>query len=124
MEGFKGQLVRGAINQAQGQPGGEGILPSLLLNLGLRGILLNKVKEQLGLENIRIIGSGGAPVSADTQNFVSKILSPVAQGYGATETTGASTVQEVFAADGRPADVTVGGVGPVQPSCEVKLRSV
>merc|ERR1711933_479290 len=33
-------------------------------------------------------------------------------------------VQEVFSAGGRPADLSSGLVGPVQPSCELKLKSV
>jgi len=109
---------------AQAQHSGEGLLSSLLLNLGLRGVLLKKVKAGLGLENLRIIGSGGAPLAAETQDFITQVLAPVAQGYGATETTGASTVQEVFSAGGRPADLSSGLVGPVQPSCELKLKSV
>merc|ERR1711920_937901 len=82
-----GKLARGAIRMAQAQHSGEGFLPSLLLNLGLRGVLLKKVKAGLGLENLRIIGSGGAPLAAETQDFITQVLAPVAQGYGATETT-------------------------------------
>merc|ERR1712151_143240 len=124
LAGLKGKLARGAIRMAQSQPSGEGFLPSLLLNLGLSRVLLKKVKAGLGLENLRIIGSGGAPLAAETQEFITQVLAPVAQGYGATETTGASTVQEVFSSDGRPADLSSGLVGPVQPSCELKLKSV
>eukprot|EP00928_Gymnodinium_smaydae_P053620 TRINITY_DN37568_c0_g1_i1.p1 TRINITY_DN37568_c0_g1~~TRINITY_DN37568_c0_g1_i1.p1 ORF type:complete len:732 (+),score=166.56 TRINITY_DN37568_c0_g1_i1:63-2198(+) len=125
MEGFKGKLVRGSISMAQGGgAGGEGLLVGVLLSLGLSGVLIKKVKQQLGLERLRIIGSGGAPLAAETQEFITKVLAPVAQGYGATETTGASTVQEVVSAGGRPADLTAGKVGPVQPSCEIKLKSV
>jgi long-chain acyl-CoA synthetase len=124
MEGLKGSLVRGAVQKAQGKACAEGGFPSFLLNLGLGGLLLGKVKAGLGLERLRCIGSGGAPLAAETQAFVTKILAPVAQGYGCTETCGASTIQEIFSADGRPADLSCGMVGPTQPSGEVKLRSV
>ena len=43
--------------------------------------------------------SGGAPLSAATQHFAQAVFCPVAQGYGATETTGCATVQEVRAAE-------------------------
>jgi len=124
MKGFSGKLARGAVRLAQDQNSDEGCVASLLLNVGLSGVLVHKVKKKLGLERLRIIGSGGAPLAAETQDFITRVLAPVAQGYGATETTGASTVQEVFAAGGRPADRSSGCVGPVQPSCELKLKSV
>merc|ERR1719188_93326 len=122
--GLKGKLLRGAVNKAQGLPADEGRTSGILIGLGLAPVLLKKLKQKMGLENLRLIGSGGAPLSPETQKFVTRVLAPVAQGYGATETTGASTVQEVFSVDGRPADDSCGMVGPPQPSCELKLRSV
>jgi len=117
-------LVRGAVNKAQGLPANEGGCADCLLSIGLAGVLLKKVKAGLGLERLRIIGSGGAPLSPETQDFVTKVLAPVAQGYGATETTGLSTMQEVLAVDGRPADLSSGTVGAICPCCEIKLKSV
>jgi long-chain acyl-CoA synthetase len=112
------------VKKAQGLPADDGACAGILLGCGLAPVLLKKLKQKMGLENLRIIGSGGAPLSPETQKFVTCVLAPVAQGYGATETTGASTVQEVFAIDGRPVDDSCGMVGPPQPSCELKLRSV
>jgi len=83
-----------------------------------------KVKTQLGLDRLRFIISGGAPLSADTQRYIAAVLAPVAQGYGATETTGCTTVQEIFAVNGRPEDRNTGHVGAITPSCDVKLISV
>jgi len=97
---------------------------SALLSMGLTGVLLKKVKQQLGLENLRILVSGGAPLSAETQEYVTAVLAPVAQGYGATETCGCATVQEVLSVDGRPADKATGIVGAIQPATEIKLLSV
>jgi long-chain acyl-CoA synthetase len=124
MPGFKGKLVRTAVQRALSKSGGEGCLPNFLCTVGLGGPVLKKVKAQLGLDRVRCIGSGGAPLSAETQQFITQVLAPVAQGYGCTETCGASTIQEIFAVDGRPADRSAGMVGPSQPSGEVKLRSV
>jgi long-chain acyl-CoA synthetase len=124
MDGFKGKLVRGTINLAEGRGSGEGLRTSFLLNAGVKHVLKRAMRKQLGLENLRIIGSGGAPLSPETQSFITDLLAPVAQGYGATETTGASTIQEVYGHGGRNEDRSCGSVGPVQPSCELKLRSV
>jgi long-chain acyl-CoA synthetase len=124
MEGFKGQLVRTAVRHANGQTGEESVFATFLSAIGLMRPVLNGVKAKLGLENMRIIGSGGAPLSAETHHFISCVLAPVAQGYGCTETTGAMTIQEVVSSDGRPQDLSAGRVGPVQPSAEIKLLSV
>jgi len=124
MEGFKGALVRTAVKRAQNQSSEEGGMASCLVALGLGGVLLGKVREGLGLENLRIICSGGAPLASQTQEFISAVLAPVAQGYGATETTGVTTVQECLPSDGRPADNSSGMVGSVSPGVELKLLSV
>jgi len=123
MEGFKGQLVRTAVRHAQGHHGEESVIASMLSGIGLQGPVLNGVKAKLGLQKMRIIGSGGAPLSAETHHYISNVLAPVAQGYGCTETTGAMTIQEVVSSDGRPQDLSAGRVGPVQPSAEIKLLS-
>ncbi|CAE8607106.1 unnamed protein product [Polarella glacialis] len=121
--GLKGELARGAVNKAQGLPSGVGGLASCLLDC-LQGTLLHKVRSQLGLENLRCMISGGAPLSPETQEFVSTVIAPVAQGYGATETAGCATVQETISCGGRPADQSFGHVGAIQPASEIKLISV
>jgi long-chain acyl-CoA synthetase len=124
LPGLKGKLVRAAVNKAQDLPAGEGCCASCVLSLGVGGILLKKVRAQLGLDRLRVIGSGGAPLSAQTQDYVRAVLAPVAQGYGATETTGCSTVQECLPSHGRPKDMSSGTVGAIMPACEIKLKSV
>ncbi|CAE8742157.1 unnamed protein product [Polarella glacialis] len=121
--GLKGELARGAVNKAQGLPSGAGCLASCLLDC-LQAKLLHMVRSQLGLENLRIMISGGAPLSPETQEFVSAVIAPVAQGYGATETTGCASIQETVSCGGRPADQSFGHVGAIQPATEIKLRSV
>merc|ERR1712193_507041 len=83
-----------------------------------------KVQQGLGLDRLRLLVSGGAPLCAETQDFITAVLVPVAQGYGATETNGCATVQEVISSGGRPADLTSGHVGAIQPASEIKLVSV
>eukprot|EP01129_Flabellula_baltica_P016886 TRINITY_DN9190_c0_g1_i1.p1 TRINITY_DN9190_c0_g1~~TRINITY_DN9190_c0_g1_i1.p1 ORF type:complete len:729 (+),score=164.84 TRINITY_DN9190_c0_g1_i1:52-2238(+) len=80
-------------------------------------IAFKKAKKALG-GNVRIILSGGAPLSAVTQNFISTVFDcPVLQGYGLTETCAGCSISS-------PDDSEVGQVGPPIPSCEVKLVSV
>jgi len=87
-------------------------------------MLLKKVQAGLGLERLRVIISGGAPLAAKTHKFVRSVLAPISQGYGATESSGYMTAQECLPISGRLVDTSVGTVGAVMPSCELKLRSV
>ena len=57
-------------------------------------IIFKKVAQALG-GRIRVMLSGGAPLSGATQRFMHICFScPVLQGYGLTETCGAGTVAE------------------------------
>uniref|UniRef100_A0AC11CWA7 Acyl-CoA synthetase long chain family member 4 n=1 Tax=Ovis aries TaxID=9940 RepID=A0AC11CWA7_SHEEP len=73
------------------------------------------VKALLG-GNVRMMLSGGAPLSPQTQRFMNVCFCcPVGQGYGLTETCGAGTVTEVT-------DYTTGRVGAPLICCEIKLK--
>jgi len=124
LEGFSGSMARAAVKKAQGLETDEGVFMDMLMCCGLKHVALGKIRAGLGLDRLKMIASGGAPLAPQTQDFIRAVLAPVAQGYGATETTGCSTVQECAAADGRPADESSGAVGAIQPCCEVKLVSV
>ncbi|XP_019967820.2 long-chain-fatty-acid--CoA ligase 4 [Paralichthys olivaceus] len=78
-------------------------------------LLFRKVKKILG-GRVRMMLSGGAPLSSATQRFMNVCFCcPVGQGYGLTETCGAGTITEV-------ADISTGRVGAPLICCEVKLR--
>ncbi|NXL13323.1 ACSL4 ligase, partial [Setophaga kirtlandii] len=78
-------------------------------------LLFKKVKALLG-GNVRMMLSGGAPLSPQTQRFMNICFCcPVGQGYGLTETCGAGTITEV-------ADYSTGRVGAPLICCEIKLR--
>jgi long-chain acyl-CoA synthetase len=124
MPGLSGGLARSAVAKAASLPSSECCCCNCLISLGLKNKVLLKVKKGLGVERVRIIASGGAPLAAQTQEFIRGVIAPVAQGYGATETTGCTTVQECLASGGRPADTSSGGVGAIVPAATVKLRSV
>ncbi|KAK5925394.1 hypothetical protein CgunFtcFv8_017920 [Champsocephalus gunnari] len=78
-------------------------------------LLFRKVKKLLG-GRVRMMLSGGAPLSSATQRFMNICFCcPVGQGYGLTETCGAGTITEV-------ADISTGRVGAPVICCEVRLR--
>ncbi|XP_013921370.1 PREDICTED: long-chain-fatty-acid--CoA ligase 4 [Thamnophis sirtalis] len=78
-------------------------------------LLFKKVKALLG-GNVRMMLSGGAPLSSQTQRFMNICFCcPVGQGYGLTETCGAGTITEVT-------DYSTGRVGAPLICCEIKLR--
>ncbi|MED6236199.1 Long-chain-fatty-acid--CoA ligase 4 [Ataeniobius toweri] len=78
-------------------------------------LLFRKVKKLLG-GRIRMMLSGGAPLSSATQRFMNVCFCcPVGQGYGLTETCGAGTITEV-------ADFSTGRVGAPLICCEIRLR--
>ncbi|XP_028816784.1 LOW QUALITY PROTEIN: long-chain-fatty-acid--CoA ligase 4-like [Denticeps clupeoides] len=81
----------------------------------LCNMLFKKVRALLG-GNVRMMLSGGAPLSSATQRFMNICFCcSVGQGYGLTETCGAGTITEV-------ADYSTGRVGAPLICCEVKLR--
>ncbi|KAM4554944.1 long-chain-fatty-acid--CoA ligase 4 isoform 1-T2 [Odontesthes bonariensis] len=78
-------------------------------------LLFRKVKKLLG-GRLRMILSGGAPLSSATQRFMNVCFCcPVGQGYGLTETCGAGSITEV-------ADISTGRVGAPLICCEIRLR--
>ncbi|XP_030354224.1 long-chain-fatty-acid--CoA ligase 4 isoform X1 [Strigops habroptila] len=78
-------------------------------------LLFKKVKALLG-GNIRMMLSGGAPLSPQTQRFMNICFCcPVGQGYGLTETCGAGTITEAT-------DYSTGKVGAPLICCEIKLK--
>ncbi|XP_005719617.1 long-chain-fatty-acid--CoA ligase 4 [Pundamilia nyererei] len=78
-------------------------------------LLFRKVKKLLG-GRVRMMLSGGAPLSSATQRFMNVCFCcPVGQGYGLTETCGAGTITEVE-------DISTGRVGAPLICCEIRLR--
>ncbi|XP_056296526.1 long-chain-fatty-acid--CoA ligase 3a [Pseudoliparis swirei] len=78
-------------------------------------LVFGKVRSLLG-GRMRVLLSGGAPLSAATQRFMNVCLCcPVGQGYGLTETCGAGTISEMW-------DYSTGRVGGPLVCCEIKLK--
>jgi long-chain acyl-CoA synthetase len=90
--------------------------PSGLLEVQRRSaerLVLGRVKERLG-GRVRFMLSGAAPLSRATAEFFHAFDLLILEGYGLTETTGASTLN-------RPDRFEFGTVGPALPGIEVKL---
>ncbi|XP_062844329.1 long-chain-fatty-acid--CoA ligase 4b isoform X2 [Trichomycterus rosablanca] len=64
---------------------------------------------------VRLMLSGGAPLSSVTHRFINICFCPIAIGYGLTETCGAGTISEF-------SDYTTGRVGAPLICSELKLR--
>jgi len=82
-------------------------------------ILFGKIKKALGMDCVRLMVSGSAPLSPKVMTFFRCLLGvPVCEGYGQTEGSAAATF-------GHPDDVTsVGHVGGPHGSMEVVLVDV
>lgn len=76
-------------------------------------VIFKNVKKQLG-GNLRYCLSGGAPVSAETQDFLSLAVCPILQGYGLTESVGMCAIMA-------PEQWALAEVGSPVPCVEVKL---
>uniref|UniRef100_T1IN94 long-chain-fatty-acid--CoA ligase n=1 Tax=Strigamia maritima TaxID=126957 RepID=T1IN94_STRMM len=78
-------------------------------------VLFRKIKNLLG-GRLRIMVTGGAPVSPDTHEFIRICFCcPLLQGYGLTETTACATVMDLE-------DSSVGRVGPPMMCCDILLE--
>ncbi|XP_056329817.1 long-chain-fatty-acid--CoA ligase 3a isoform X1 [Danio aesculapii] len=78
-------------------------------------LVFRKVRALLG-GRLRVLLSGGAPLSAATQRFMNICFCcPVGQGYGLTETCGAGTISHLW-------DYSTGRVGAPLVCCELQLK--
>jgi len=82
-------------------------------------LIFNKIKKALGMDCVRVMVSGSAPLSTSVMTFFRCMLGvPVLEGYGQTEGTASATLSH-------PDDVgTMGHVGGPVGCCEVKLVDV
>ncbi|KAI9323688.1 hypothetical protein BX666DRAFT_2117248 [Dichotomocladium elegans] len=87
-------------------------LPTTFLDRTIFG----KIRDQVG-GRLRFALSGGAPVSVETQRFLSVTVCPILGGYGMTESCGMCGVM-------LPEQFSYGHVGSPVPCCEVKLVDV
>jgi long-chain acyl-CoA synthetase len=84
-----------------------------LMKIGLAGVIGKKVKKGLG-GALRLVVSGGAPISKSTLEAWTKLGFPIVEGYGITETAPVLAVNPL----GRP---RVGTVGIPLEGVEVRI---
>lgn len=102
------------------QSGILGKLPQRKLNLFLKIPILNsivkkKIRGQLGLQDVRLCGSGAAPISPAVLEWFSRIGIDISEGWGMSETSGLSSVNYPFRED------KIGTVGNVTEDMQIKL---
>ncbi|KAG0246337.1 hypothetical protein B0O80DRAFT_481373 [Mortierella sp. GBAus27b] len=79
-------------------------------------MVFNKVRQETG-GRLRYALSGGAPISHETQRFLTTTLCPILQGYGMTESCGMCAIMT-------PETLNYNRVGAPVPCTEVKLVDV
>ncbi|CAG0915153.1 unnamed protein product [Notodromas monacha] len=86
--------------------------PSFLL---ARSLVLKKVKGALGLDRMKIMISGAAPISKEVLEYFLSLDLPIQQVYGMSECTGPNNFERFEA-------MTVGSVGEVIPGVLSKIN--
>lgn len=92
---------------------GEALPTALALQLALADRVLRRIRDQFG-GRIRFFVSGGAPLPREVAELFHAVGLLVLEGYGLSETTGATHVN-------RPERYRFGTVGPALPGCDVRL---
>lgn len=95
----------------------EGGTPSTSLSLQHKfwdTFVLKKVREMIGMSNIRRAITGAAPISPEIILWFHAIGVPVYEGYGMTESTGVISVNS-------QSHCQLGSVGQPLPGCEVAI---
>jgi len=77
-------------------------------------LVISKIKDALGLDQLQVALSGAAPISVSTLEFFASIGLPIHEGYGMTETTAFASVQPY----GR---LRFGTIGKPLPGVEAKI---
>ena len=80
----------------------------------LGGIVKKKILKQLGMDSMRVAGTGAAPLPPEVMVWYRKLGLELLEGYGMTE-------QFAFATASAPGTSRIGYVGSATTCCEVKL---
>lgn len=115
----KKHLIEKAIDLGLRQNSLEQSGRSVPLGLKLRRrlfdkLILSKLRGRIGMQEVRVAVTGGAPIDAEVMDFIRAIGIDLVEGYGQTETNAPTALTP-------PGKVRPGAVGPPIPGLEVKL---
>ena len=113
-EGIQGTLLSMALSQNEKRVeaemnGGSGPMLAGLLDK----VVLSKVRERLGMQEVQIAITAAAPINPDLVKFFMTIGIPLFELYGMSETTGPATTNV-------PGAFKIGSVGKALPGVEVR----
>eukprot|EP00808_Paulinella_micropora_P017735 g1616.t1 len=80
-------------------------------------LVFGPLRKKLGMDRLKVIITGSAPISGQVMSFLRAALGPVMEGYGQTESSCVITFTDSL-------DYTVGHVGAPVPCNEVRLEDV
>ena len=80
----------------------------------VKGVIKNKIKSGLGLDQARVVVSGAAPMTQEQKDWFHSLGFPLAEGYGMTENCAIATF--LMADEKKP-----GSVGKAQPGSVIKI---
>lgn len=93
---------------------GQSVPGGLALRAGIADkLFFARIKQKFG-GRLRFFVSGGAPLPREVAEFFHALGVLILEGYGLTETTGATNVN-------RPDRFRFGTVGPAMPGCELRI---
>ncbi len=113
--GIQGKLLQMALesNRKRVQAEKEGKKGPMLAGL-LDSIVLSKVREGLGMEDVKIAITAAAPIYPELVEFFHMIGIPLFELYGMSETTGPASTNV-------PGANKFGSVGPALPGVEIEI---
>lgn len=112
---LSGTIVNAKINRYSTRSGPD---DSLINSLVYKKLLIDKVRDGLGLSRTDFMITGSAPISKETLLFLKSCLDVgMRQGYGLTESFAGICISE-------PDEKDVGSCGPIGIAGECRLKSV
>jgi long-chain acyl-CoA synthetase len=119
MDGWRGRLARRYVElapQRAAELETRELMPFLLKSewLALDRVVGAKMRAQVGLDHARLLVSGAAPIHPDLLRFFLGLGLPIAEGYGQTEVSLATSLNP-------PGAIRIGTVGPPLPGIAVRI---
>jgi long-chain acyl-CoA synthetase len=117
--GMKGMIARWALRtgqawhakEAAGQPIG---VKTAVAKAIASALVHNKAKHAMGLDRVRYVACGAAPISEETLRFLTGLDIPIRELWGMSETCGAGTTN-------MPGATKIGSVGRPHPGLDLKI---